>query len=144
MLDGAAEVELGGVLEQEPDVAQALVLAERRKRPLDRRQGAFEETDDGVRTGVVCVGEARPAAELLFVIVSAFLIARVICERWLLRRQLLPDGYRIPAEGESQTRRRAGGVESTPSPVPLERRGGAGLRTPPESSAHTDSPRRVI
>ena len=66
-LDGVSELGFGGVLEEQPDVAQALMLAHRGQVLLGGRERVLERRDDDVRTRVVRRGLRGAAAEVLLV-----------------------------------------------------------------------------
>src|SRR3954468_17544018 len=53
--NGAAERRLGAVLEPQADLTQAIVLALLRELALERRQGALEKADNGIRAAVMAV-----------------------------------------------------------------------------------------
>jgi hypothetical protein len=50
-LDRALEFDFGGVLEEHPHLAQALVFVHRRERPLDRRERVLQEADNRIPPG---------------------------------------------------------------------------------------------
>src|SRR5207247_7965325 len=67
LLDRGCELGLGGVLEEQAVVADALVLAHRDQPSLDRRQRLLERDDELVGAGPLGARARRAAAELLLV-----------------------------------------------------------------------------
>jgi hypothetical protein len=67
LLDGVAERGDLGVLEQQAQLAQALVLVELAQPALGRRERLLERDDDDVGAGPLRAGLRRPAPELVLV-----------------------------------------------------------------------------